>query len=226
MTFRSCDDEALARDKRAAIHAERKRLWVHCGVPNLHTTPPELCDGPWQRTCVCLFARSGRGYLVVLVGDNGTGKTQLAVEQLRHQVWLQSRTGLYVVFMTIVLDLQDSFASNSRRDIVDLYLRPDLLVIDEIDNRGETGFEDRTLRHIIDQRYAKCKDTILISNMSREEFLESLGPANRSRMVETGGVYECNWESFRKPAATGAPVDVKGPDQRVQRTAAMPEART
>jgi DNA replication protein DnaC len=64
--------------------------------------------------------------------------------------------------------------------------------------RGETPWEDRLLTHLIDRRYASEKDTLLITNQSKESFIQSIGPSAASRIVEVGGIVTCDWPSYRK----------------------------
>ena len=73
-------------------------------------------------------------------------------------------------------------------------------MLDELQERGETPWEDRLLTHVIDRRYAAEKDTLLITNHSKEKFLESIGESVASRLVETGGIVNCSWASYRVKA--------------------------
>jgi DNA replication protein DnaC len=72
-----------------------------------------------------------------------------------------------------------------------------LLVIDEIQERADTQFEDRTLTNLIDARYYGMRPTILIGNLRPSEFAARIGSSIASRIRETGGVIEFNGPSFR-----------------------------
>jgi len=63
-----------------------------------------------------------------------------------------------------------------------------------------TPWEDRMLTALVDYRYSQKRDTVLISNLKRDEFETSMGNSILSRMVEAGGIIECGWPSFRSPA--------------------------
>jgi DNA replication protein DnaC len=69
--------------------------------------------------------------------------------------------------------------------------------IDEAHERGSTDWENRTLTNIIDHRYDAMRCTLLLSNQSKEQFAESVGPSVTSRILETGEAIICNWPSFR-----------------------------
>lgn len=103
--------------------------------------------------------------------------------------------------MEFFLDIKASFRADSKvteKQVIADYVRPKLLIIDETQERGETRWEDGLLTHMIDRRYREEKDTLLISNQTREAFTESIGPSIASRIIETGGIVLCNWPSFRK----------------------------
>jgi DNA replication protein DnaC len=89
------------------------------------------------------------------------------------------------------------FATEARIDVVNRHRIPDLLVIDEFQERGETAFENRMLNHLLDLRYGDLTDTLLIANLEPEELVESVGESITERLREAGGIIECNWPSFR-----------------------------
>jgi DNA replication protein DnaC len=152
----------------------------------------------------------GDGFLFVLAGKRGTGKTQIAtsiaVEEIARMVplWRQYREchwPFYITARQLFREIRATYSRDSEMDEVQILKRfsdPHLLVIDEAHERGNTEWEDRTLTDLIDRRYGMKKDTILISNMTRAELPAALGPSIISRLHETGGVIECNWESFRE----------------------------
>jgi DNA replication protein DnaC len=72
-----------------------------------------------------------------------------------------------------------------------------LLVIDELQERGESDFENHKQTHIVDARYSRELPTILIANYTREEFAASVSPSILDRIRENGiGVF-FDWPSFR-----------------------------
>lgn len=147
-----------------------------------------------------LCGRLHSGCLIALIGTNGPGKTQLGVECIRHMT-SDLFSARYATAMDFFIELKKSYRKDSMHDegeVLNLFARPRLLVLDECQERGETEWEDRILTYLIDRRYRDQKDTILISNLKREEFEASLGRSVISRLNETGGIIECTWPSFRK----------------------------
>lgn len=163
----------------------------------------------------------GAGTTIALVGPRGTGKTQLAVRAMgwaghdaanRHRErfskpWegnlSESIRGAarYTTAMGLFLSLKQTFSEGSKeteRDAIEKWCSPRLLVIDECQERGESAWEDRILTHIIDRRYGAMLDTILIANLTPEEFSASMGESVIDRIRETGTLIECNWPSYRE----------------------------
>lgn len=164
------------------------------------------------------------GAIVALVGPRGLGKTTLAafiaIARAKHFWTFYSRTpdergnmdqpretplyrkaarmverfkGIYADFGTI--DAES--ASNAKEYLCNC----DLLVIDELNECGEVKIKDRILTDICDIRYARMKDTILISNQTAEDFKATVNDSILSRLGQHGGIVNCNWPSFRVKGA-------------------------
>jgi DNA replication protein DnaC len=100
-------------------------------------------------------------------------------------------------------------AGQSDADLVDPFFKYDLLVIDECHQRGESIFEQNTLPNLLDHRYSDNRCTILIANLSKEEFAKSVGDSVVSRIHERGEALLCDWPSFRKPGSWRTPRPVR-----------------
>ena len=138
------------------------------------------------------FAKRG---ILVLYGKRGNGKTRMAAE-------LACITGssVYRTAMRFFLEVRATFRKGSEEselDVIDRMAKAELLIFDEIQERGETPFEDRLLTHVIDARYAAMKPTILIANLTKRELAESLGSSIVDRARENGKSIEFNWQSYR-----------------------------
>jgi len=126
----------------------------------------------WTDALSKLRERLGRGMICALLGDRGTGKTQMAV----CLCWYTSRTGETYHYMTAYEMF--TFVKSTYADKADMTeekaLRrltyPGLLVIDELNEANKTTWEGHVLAYIIDKRYAAMKDTLLISNYDIDQF--------------------------------------------------------
>ena len=102
--------------------------------------------------------------------------------------------------MEFFFDLREAYGDNAperEASVLRRYCEPDILVLDDMQDRGETQWEQRTLALLIDKRYRDRKDTILIANIDPAKFEAHIGAAISDRIRECGGVIECDWESFR-----------------------------
>ena len=157
------------------------------------------------------------GGILVTYGTNGTGKSRMAYELAKKcsmprdefaPVGMSSirktRPCYYTTAVMLFMELRESFgpkSESSEMQIVKRYSEAAFLVIDEIQERGETSFEDRKLTSIIDARYSDNRPTMLISNYSREKFAQSMSPAVLDRIRENGMGLHFDWESYRRPMA-------------------------
>jgi DNA replication protein DnaC len=133
--------------------------------------------------------------IVVLYGKRGSGKTRMAAE-----LAVGAGGSRYRTAMRFFLEVRATFRKGSERsemEVIDDLTAAELLILDEIQERGETPFEDRLLTHVIDARYAAMKPTVLIANLTKSELTESLGKSIVDRARENGKSIEFNWPSYR-----------------------------
>jgi len=125
------------------------------------------------------------------LGPRGTGKTQAAT-LLAFEFDSAGFSACYSTAFEFFLAIKSSFNSStqSEDDVLKRFLSPALLVLDELQERGDTAFEDRMLAYLIDRRYRDCKATILIANLKPDAFATALGSSIMRRVNETGGVIE------------------------------------
>lgn len=157
-----------------------------------------------------------------MIGQRGTGKTRLAVSLARRVIlsecdrpprppsdaaanypppggWRMEQPTLYTKAIGYFMSIRESFKPTgpSELEVLDRFRAPRLLIVDEIQERGNSEWEDRMLVHLVDMRYDDQKDTVLIGNLKPEELAASLGTSIVSRIREAGTVMECTWPGFR-----------------------------
>jgi DNA replication protein DnaC len=186
------------------------RLLSAFGWPDRYLEPLENPQGgEWLAGFALAAPVIEKGGILILHGKRGTGKTQMAAEIARSKRFpFDAVTGLewkrsahYQTAMRFFLTVRATFKKGSDKtelEIIDRMTEPGLLVIDELQERGETAFEDRLLTHLIDARYGAKRPTILIANLSKDELGKSLGPSIVDRASENGRRIDFTWNSYRR----------------------------
>jgi DNA replication protein DnaC len=187
------------------------RLLSAFGWPDRYLEPLDNPQGGEWLAGIALSApvieQSG---ILILHGKRGTGKTQMAAEIARAKRFPldagtkadPKRSAHYQTAMRFFLTVRATFKKGSDKtelEIIDRMTEPGLLVIDELQERGETAFEDRLLTHLIDARYGAKRPTILIANLTKDELGKSLGPSIVDRIRENGRCIDFTWNSYRRP---------------------------
>jgi DNA replication protein DnaC len=190
--------QPLGNPSRASAIERLKQKW---NAPERHARrkPDELAGEQWKAKLDSLKSKLGTGCLIAFVGKRGPGKTQMAVELMRHQVENRLQSALYCKALEIFCSIRESYGDGGKRELkaIEHWVSPELLVIDEAQVRAETDFEQRILTHLLDKRYDNLKDTIVIANLTRQELFNALGVSIEARLAETGGITTFEWESFR-----------------------------
>jgi len=186
------------------------------GFPKRYEDAPPATGEGWLRNYAQALAATDSGGIVILHGGYGTGKTRMAWEVARaHKSkrpnistgepgWIttyRKRPMVYTTAMNLFSTIKSTYTSGSEkseREVIKDYCDAALLVIDEVQVRGETKFEDDKLTAIIDARYFDNMPTILISNYTFEKLSSTLSPAVMDRFEENGVELAFTWESFRK----------------------------
>ena len=190
--------EQSDRIARGQAIAELRSQW---NAPKRHVAHSQLDHGgEWGKKLAALKGLIGSGFLTALVGGRGPGKTQMAVELMRH-VTSQLRSAYYLTATEFFIRVKTTYRADGRKsesDVLKELGRPRLLVIDEVGKRAETPWENNLLFELINKRYDDLNDTVLIDNNEPAEFFNAIGPSLSSRINETGGVIHFNWQSFRE----------------------------
>jgi DNA replication protein DnaC len=187
-----CEKEAESRNakiKKSAIGENTG--WPSKWADEINKEPKGAEWIAARREAYAVILKNG---IVILHGKRGCGKTRMAAD-----IALALGQSRYRTAMRFFLEIRACFKDDkiTEMEIIDDLKRAELLIIDELQERGDTPFEDRLLTHLIDARYAENKPTILIANLTRQELQESLGTSIVDRIRENGKTIEFNWLSFR-----------------------------
>lgn len=188
-------------------------LWEKSGLGKREREDAEhlksRADAPqWWAVYDFLRDELGRGMMSALVGEFGGGKTVMAAKLLREAciAFLAMpteercfREPMYTTAPMMFRELMRAQQNGDDEAVMRKYLRPTLLAIDEAHERPDTEAQDRRMREIIDQRYKRQNDTLLITNMRPDELAKAIGGAAIDRIRQCGGIIPCSWGSFRIP---------------------------
>lgn len=184
----------------------RSIVFKHCGLMPRHIRQVTNQHDGWANALKTSTALLGNGSIIALVGPRGTGKTQLAAELIRTTIRestysAPNYTPEWTCYMTATqffMRVKGSYdGKENEREILKDLTTPPILVIDELHERKCSEWENSLLTTLIDTRYGYERDTILISNQDRDDFVQNIGQSAADRMNEGGGIIEMNWKSFR-----------------------------
>ena len=170
------------------------------GIPKRYLSPGWVPNAKEEWRCPYTKARKvvSESGILSLVGGRGSGKTRLAIEVARR---ISAKGTRYVTAMDIFLRLQSCYRKNSEETelgILKELSKTSILIVDEVQERGNTEWEDRILTHLVDKRYGAMVPTIMIANLKPVELRDRLGPSIIDRMHEGGGLLEIAGTSHRR----------------------------
>jgi DNA replication protein DnaC len=195
-----CEDEKNQREdnKRRRLYRQAKLPFAK-GVEDYDFTfQPSVRKADVLELASCRFIEKGANAL--FLGQTGTGKTHLSVA-LALSALEHGKTVLFTTVWDMINSLQQSRADYSYHKKVQHYLKPDLLILDELGYRsmGEKTVED--FFEIVSKRYERGS-IIITSNKAVSEwnnvFIDStLTSAALDRLFHHCMVIEIKGDSYR-----------------------------
>ena len=193
-------------------------LFGHSGIKKRfmeRTFPNFCCDTPGRKENFKIAKEyadnfsnhKAMGDGLYIEGTNGTGKTHLAAAIALQLIG----EGIPVICKTSSDLLQDikksfSFEGTKEHEVLDIYKKVDLLIIDDLGKEQCSDWSMSTLYSIMNDRYEAMKPTIITTNYNVDRLISALTPkgfdnmkivAIISRLRETNKVMTMAWEDIR-----------------------------
>lgn len=201
-----CDPCGIKVDELASLPPVRK---LDSTWPKLHADKLQSLHGPAFAMAEKLAPKLFGNRLLVLAGDRGRGKTQIATFIAYYRLTKGHDSGIYARAFDMIRSCS-AFGDDARRALL-AFQRVPFLCVDEC-HRVEAK-QIQVLESIFDARYAAKRPTMLIGNWMTPEGMEhgedvsgqklhGIGPTMMDRINEhttnrTGGVVWCKWDSYR-----------------------------
>lgn len=159
---------------------------------------PEYCRPKYADAVLAIRRLIEQPALVVLLGGNGVGKTWMASALILEFCRL-GRSAMFADASDyfLALDQAREIESRSALQVEVDFLKPELLVLDAMEERADTPAKDRMLTRLINKRYVAVKSTLLVTNETADRFCERVGKTAADRIQDGGGMIECLWSSLR-----------------------------
>lgn len=204
-------EEAAAREKKEKQAMAKIFFTERSGVPVRYQDATFESYNPCNDKAKSLLAtlqkyansfadHSKLGRSLIFCGSAGTGKTHLACALLRDLAYNQGRQGYYCSAYAAIQAVRECY---SKRDMVEAqvmqrFLQPDLLVLDEIGVQYGSDSEKLILFNILNGRYEAMKPSIVITNMAHAEIRDYLDRSYDRLRDNGGGVLTFDWSSWRQ----------------------------
>jgi DNA replication protein DnaC len=190
------------------VHPEAGAFWSKSRIMPRHKM--QKCDWSrhpeWTQKTQRLIAsfQARPDLMAALIGPRGTGKTQAAVEVIR-AACRDGKRAMYSTAMEFFARVKATFSAEesvTESSVINDYAKPALLVIDEVQVRSDSAWENNLLTHLVDRRYGHMLATVFIGNLSTDDFRISVGDSIYSRLAQTGGLIVFDGPSWRESPTT------------------------
>ena len=179
--------------------------YEHCALGSFEPGSPSLSAALEKAMAFCAgypHLASDEGLGLLFCGDNGVGKTHLAVGVLRELVETKGARGQFWDFHELIREIKASYDAETKTTelmVLEPVVEADVLLLDDLGAWKMTDWMNDTLFYILNSRYMAKRPTLITTNyqdvtreealaadpLRRREFLvERIGQRLRSRLME------------------------------------------
>ncbi|MCM1358398.1 MAG: ATP-binding protein [Prevotella sp.] len=120
---------------------------------------------------------------ILMYGKTGLGKTHLSLA-IANRVLEKGYSVIYDSVINILSKIEEEhFSYNRKREMINLVMQTDLLIIDDLGTENRTPFYDSTIYNIINTRLNYRKPVIISTNLDVDEIRESYDERVTSRIT-------------------------------------------
>ncbi len=205
--------------------------YEHCSLEGFTPGNASLAAALQKAMSYCAtFPHVGpdEGLGLLFSGDNGVGKTHLAVAVLRELAQRKSVRGAFWDFHELIREIKSSYDAETRTtelQVLAPVVETDVLVLDDLGAWKMTDWMNDTLFYILNSRYLAKRPTLITTNfqdvdreaalaadqMRRKEFLvERIGQRLRSRLMEMCLVIKMSGDDHRQARQQSNEVALRG----------------
>jgi DNA replication protein DnaC len=142
------------------------------------------------------------GYNLVLAGNIGTGKTQIATIIAR-EVINQGYSVGFIELYNLLAKVKSAYSKTndlSENQIIEQYASKDLLIIDEAKVEFNSDTERKIIMNLFNERYKRELPTIITTNLNKSQLKEMLTDRVVDRLAQNLSWLDFTWESYRRTA--------------------------
>lgn len=140
------------------------------------------------------------GGTLFLLGPAGTGKSTLAAACCNRYIEREVRQARMTTQRELIARLRATWRKGheeSEQQVLDMYIKPDLVALDDVGVSLGGEAELVQLLDVIDGRYKDFRQTIVASNLTLPELQQALGERSFDRLRQDSTLVVCDWPSFR-----------------------------
>jgi DNA replication protein DnaC len=153
-----------------------------------------------QRYATTFPDRLREGDSLILSGNPGTGKNHLAAA-IAKAVVDQGHVVVHTTASRLLREIKETWGGRgdkTEREVIASFVKPDLLIIDEVGMMFGSTAEQILFMEVINSRYADMRPTILISMDQIEDLAKSVGAQIIDRFCEgKSSILKFTWSSHR-----------------------------